>query len=341
LLITAVGNEYSLASSDQRITIQLNGRTRAVDEKFNKHIYFGTEDFVANISYTGSARWREGKQQLRLYDLISEAVASLIVERPSLSKMCMHVVMHLLAKMTGPAFDKSPAHFELHILSRDKRIPANAITVISTFRTEAPWSDDTGMIYDWDFGSLRMFMKILVDDETEVIFGGAEHAVSADDRSLIGQAVHAGADAFQCARAMARIVEKAAAKTELIGKKAVSIAIPANGLVDTNHWGDEGAGIVAYLPRMVMSNGIIWGPSIFPVELGIISGGQLPKHSLFFKSIVHRQYKRRLRRRLFRYRKGPLIPGIMGLLSLMLFGSVPEGYDDFGLRAGEAELPGL
>jgi len=78
LLITVASPEYSLAVSDQRITAAYLRRTRTIDERFNKHIYFGTADYVGNVSYTGLAQWRIDGVRYRLYDLISDSISSII-----------------------------------------------------------------------------------------------------------------------------------------------------------------------------------------------------------------------------------------------------------------------
>ena len=87
LLITVASPEYSLAVSDQRITAAYLRRTRTIDERFNKHIYFGTEDYVGNVSYTGLAQWRIDGVRYRLYDLISDSIASIIESRPKLAEL--------------------------------------------------------------------------------------------------------------------------------------------------------------------------------------------------------------------------------------------------------------
>jgi len=336
LLITAVGPEYSLGVSDQRITATYASRVRTIDEKFNKHIYFGTEDYVANVSYTGVAQWRLKGVRYRLYDLISDAIASIIVSRPKLAPLCIHLTKHLQDRIPNAATLGVEPSFELHIISREKSYPANTITVISTFRRTAPWGDDEGMIYEWDLGSIMIFMKVLVE-ETEVIFGGMEPHVRQAEKDWMRKAVRSGANAFQASQMANKIVKGVSLRTPTVGPTSVSIAIPANGYVDTNLWSYTDRVITGFVPRMIMSNGTMMGPSEFPVNLEIVSFGQHPKHSLFFKAILYKLYKKRIRSLIFRRRKGPLIPGIMGLLGLMLFGSVKEGYDDFGLGSHTAE----
>ncbi len=225
--------------------------------------------------------------------------------------------------------------FELHVITRQKDLQVNTITVISTFRTAAPWGSADGIIYEWDFEVFHIFMKALVE-ESEVVFGGMEPHVRATEKARLRTTLRSGANAFQLSRMASDIVGRVASRTHTVGAANVSIVIPTNGYVDTNLWSSTEQGIVAYLPCIVWPNGSRWGPSNFPVDLSLISDGHYPKHSLFFKSIVQKIYKRSLRRVIFRRRKGPQVPGIMGMIGLVLFGSVKEGYEDFGLSDHEA-----
>jgi hypothetical protein len=52
---------------------------------------------------------------------------------------------------------------------------------------------------------------------------------------------------------------------------------------------------------------------------------------LFFKSIACAHSKKAMRRRIFKNKRGDAITGIMGLLTLALFGKVPAGFSDLGL----------
>ena len=110
--------------------------------------------------------------------------------------------------------------------------------------------------------------------------------------------------------------------------------MPQEGFLDTNLWDEVNNEIIAYLPRMVFPNGVTWGPSEFPVDLNLITEGYLPKQSIFFKSIIDSQCRRKIRRVIFKRNKGKAIPGIMGLLGLVHFGQVPDGYTDFELIEG-------
>lgn len=330
LLISVANPEYSLIVSDQRITVTYPWGTKTMDERFNKTIHFGTEDYVGSISYTGMAQWEVMGVKIRLYDLISEAVSSKIADRPKLAELCLHVVQYLERNLpTAKTLGREPI-FELHIVTREKAVPVNTITVISTFREEPPWGASNGYIYEWQLGSIAIFMKVLVK-ECEVIFGGMEPYILQTEKNWIREAVRSGATAFDATRMAGKIVAAVSLRTPTVGLTSVSIVIPQNGYVDTNLYGRVENQIIGFIPRMVFSNGTMFGPSEFPVDLNILSEGQLPKQSLFFKSVVCKEYKKRTRSLIFRRRKGPLIPGIMGLIGLALFGSVAEGYDDFGL----------
>jgi hypothetical protein len=330
LLISVANPEYSLIVSDQRITVTYPWGTKTMDERFNKTIHFGTEDYVGSISYTGMAQWEVMGAKIRLYDLISEAVSPIIADRPKLAELCLHVVQYLERTLpTAKTLGREPI-FELHIVTREKAVPVNTITVISTFREGPPWGASDGYIYEWQLGPIAIFMKVLVD-ECEVIFGGMEPSVLQAEKDLIREAVRSGATAFDATQMAGKIVTGVSLRTPTVGPTSVSIVIPQNGYVDTNLYGHSKNQIIGFVPRMVFSNGNMFGPSEFPVDLNILSQGQLPKQSLFFKSIVCKEYKKRTRSLIFRRRKGPLIPGLLGLIGLSLFGSVAEGHDDFGL----------
>jgi hypothetical protein len=336
LLVTTVTPEYSLSVSDQRITASYGSRTRTVDEKFNKHILFGNEDYVGNISYTGIAQWRLKGVRYRLYDLISESIASIIENRPKLATLCLHICDHLQLSIPDAASLGIAPHFELHIITREKRYPVNTITVISTFRRLAPWGATDGMIYEWELGPISVFMKVLVE-ESDVIFGGMEPDVRQSEKGWVRRAVASGADAFEASRMASKIVKAVSQRTPAVGSSSVSVVLPANGYVDTNLWSCTEDGVTGFVPRMIMANGTFMGPSQFPVELSLISAGQHPRQSLFFKALIYKLHKKRIRRLIFRRRKGPLIPGIMGLIGLALFGSLKEGYEDFGIGARTLE----
>lgn len=329
LLITVATPEYSLSVSDQRITAVVAGKTRIVDEAFNKHIYFATSQFLADISYTGVAQWTHQGKRVNLYILIADAVAEVVPSNPSISELSLHVYERLKRALQIPAFARQPAAFELHINCRFRELPVCGLIVISTFRKTPPWSQAGEFDYEWHFGDFYIFLKALVE-ASEVIFGGADAYVSTIARDRIQRAVVAGADAFNCARLASKIVRDAARKTDVIGSTMVAIVIPRDGMVDTNLWEKGEQGLIGYLPQMVFPNGTQWAATQFPVDIHLLSDGQLPKQSLFFKSLASSLLKRRDFRRLLRRRSGPYVPGLMGLISIGLFGAVPDGFDDFG-----------
>ena len=272
LLVTVVTPEYSLALSDQRITAEYGSRTRIVDEKFNKHIFFGTEDYIGNVSYTGVAQWRLKGVRYRLYDLISDAIVSVIETRPKLATLCLHISQSLQDALPDAATLGVKPDFELHIVTREKSYPVNTITVISTFRRAAPWSADDGTIYEWELGPVMVFMKILVE-ESEVIFGGMEPHVRATERAWMLHAIRSGANAFQSSQMGSKIVKAVSGRTPTVGPSSAAIAIPANGYIDTNLWREMDGQIIGFIPRMIMGNGTPWGPSEFPIDLELVSFG--------------------------------------------------------------------
>lgn len=184
---------------------------------------------------------------------------------------------------------------------------------------------------------MSVFLK--ATERPVVVFGGADTFARPTERQRLLTAVTNGADAFNVALLSAKLIEAVAKRTKAVGPTSVSVVLPTCGVVDTNLWEESGNELRAFLPRVVFENGTMFGPSEFPVSLQLMPEGHLPKQSLFFKSIASSHFKRGLRRRLFRNKRGPAIPGIMGLLGLVLFGQVPEGYTDFGLqdRGGNSE----
>jgi hypothetical protein len=104
-------------------------------------------------------------------------------------------------------------------------------------------------------------------------------------------------------------------------------------------WEKSATGINAFVPRLVFAGGGMLGPSVFPVDMQIMTDGHLPRQSLFFKSIVASTSKKSDRRRIFRKRSGKAIPGIMGVIMLALYGKIPDGYEDFGLASGLDDQP--
>lgn len=330
LLITAVTPEYSLSNSDQRITVAHDDKIRTVDENFNKHIYFGTDEFVANVSYTGVAQWQHQGKTVRLYDIISNAIAEIVPSNPKFAPLSLHVITRLLEELHIPIFVSNKADFELHFNCRHKSPAINSLFVISTFRKSPPWSYSSDTDYVWDYGSLSVFAKVLFEG-TEVIFGGAESFVSSKNKHLIRSALNGGADAFDASRIMTKITREAADLSSVIGPSSSAIVIPAQGMVDVNLLKRNGSILTAFLPQMVFSNGSQIAATHLPIDIAVTTEGQLPKHSLFFKSVVAETYKRRDKRRVFRLRSGPIVPGPIGLIGLILFGSLPDEFDSFGL----------
>jgi hypothetical protein len=165
----------------------------------------------------------------------------------------------------------------------------------------------------------------------DVVFGGMDQYLHPEEKQRILDATRNGADAFNMSNLADKLIKRVSQRTNSVGPKSVSIVLPQEGFIDTNLWEESPTGIQAYLPRFVFPGGTMFGPSVFPVDIQIITDGHLPKQSLFAKSLVARTYKKLIRRRIFRLRGGKAIPGIMGLLMIALFGRIPDGYEDFGL----------
>jgi hypothetical protein len=334
LLISIAGPEFSLACSDQRITAANSNGAQVLEERFNKHIVFGSEDYGGSISYTGVARWRLHGKVYRLYDIISEAVAASIVKRPKFAQLCLDIHEHLNSSLPTAQQIGTEPHVELHIVTRHKELPINTITVLSNFRTVAPWGSESGNLYEYELGAFRLFIKSLVE-ESEVIFGGMDTFVSAKEKAKLRDIVGAGANAFQCAQLAEKILRAVAERTPSVGSRCAAVVHPRNGYIDTNLWGQKAGEFVAFMPQMVMVNGAIFGASHFPADLPLALASQIPEQSLFYKALITANVKRRLRRLIFRRRKGPMIPSLMGFIGLVLFGKVLPGYEDFGFAREE------
>ncbi|MDB4354232.1 hypothetical protein N9Z02_02900 [Akkermansiaceae bacterium] len=334
LLVTTVGKDYALSCSDTRITIQSGGKYVPVDEKFNKNIVFRSNGLSANISYTGVARWTYKGKTIKLYDLISESLSKSATKNLGFGPLCHNLISDLSSKLNKKIPKDKNGKFivELHIVGYHESIPIPFIGVISTFRTCSPWP--TGGESNWEFEFPEMNLYFKVAESPEVIFGGMDTAMTRGEKSKLIKAASAGADAYNISKLSSLLIEKASSRNQAVGPRSVSVLLPKEGLLDTNLWDKFDDKVIAYLPRMVFSNGGIWGPSEFPANLNMISEGYLPRQSLFFKSLVDCQYRRKFKRRIFRRKKGLAIPGIMGILSLSLFGDIPDGYEDFGLDSG-------
>ena len=300
-----------------------------VDEHFNKHVVFHSNGLTADIMYTGVAQWSKNGKQIQLYDVISESLIKAVTKNLAFAPLSLSLIADIMSA-TSPTLIKDKNYgFELHITGYHNEIPFPWISVISTFRKSAPWNNVGELQWEYDYQGVKIFIKAA--DKPDIVIGGMDSGITINEKKALMKAIHNGADAFNLANLSSCIIENASKRTSAIGARSVSILMPRSGYLDSNLWDKKKNTIVAFMPRMVFPNGTVFGPSEFPVEMSLITDGQLPKHSLFFKSIVYSQYKRRMRQHIFKHKKGRLIPGIMGLLQLSLFGKVAAGYTDFGL----------
>jgi hypothetical protein len=314
-----------------RISVEKSGSFVPLDETFNKHIVFRSGGINGNISYTGAAQWTIGAQTVKLYDLISEAVAEAAAADLKFGPLTLALLEKLKSALSHTALQRVRhlLEFELHITGYQEQIPFPFVAVVSTYRKTAPWIAAADFEKEWEFDGIKLYLKLA--EEPDVIFGGADHVLNSNEKRAIFDAANRGADAFNMSKFAARLVERASSRTALVGPKSVSVLLPKEGLLDTNLWKQTATGIEAFVPRIAFQNGTMMGPSTFPVDMTLLISGHLPKQSLFFKSIVSSNFKKSARRRIFRQRKGKRIPGIMGLLMLGLFGAIPDEYEDFGL----------
>lgn len=331
LLATVASYDYALSCSDMRITVQSNSKFIPVDEHFNKHIAFHSGGLTANVTYTGLARWSHLGKTVKIYDIISESLSRSAKLSLAFGPLAAQLALDVIEALEIPRKQSklSSSIIELHIIGYHEGIPWPFIGVISTFRTTAPWTGNTAYEWEHHFEGIHFYFKVA--EKPEVIFGGVDSSIRNAEKQRLRAAVDSGADAFNVSRLASKLIEAVSARTSAVGPRSVAVVLPKVGLMDTNLWDKTSSGIVGFVPRMIFSNGTTFGPSEFPVNLNLLLDGQLPKQSLFFKSIISSEYKRRYKRLVFRHKKGLAIPGLLGLVMLALFGSVPEGYTDFGL----------
>jgi hypothetical protein len=320
-----------------RISVEKDGIFTPVDETFNKHIIFRSNGINGNISYTGVARWTVKGRTVNLYDVISLGAAEATKEDLAFAPFTLKIIDRILAELEVPELQalRKSLEFELHITGYHEQIPFPFIAVISTYRREAPWSALSDIQKEWQFPLMSIYLKLA--ETPDVIFGGADQFLSKEQRRRIFDAACNGADAFNMARLAAFCTEQVSRRTTAVGPKSVSIVLPQRGFVDTNLWERSPTGINAFVPRIVFADGAM-GPSVFPVDMRLVTDGNIPKQSLFAKSIVASSYKKADRRRIFRHRGGKAIPGIMGLVMLAIYGKLPDGYEDFGFVENEIGL---
>lgn len=332
LLITTVGKNYALSCSDTRISVQSGKRYIPVDEKFNKHIYFHSKGLKANISYTGVAKWIHNGKEVRLYDIISESLSKSANQNIDFGPLSLNLISDLSTKLNKKILKNKNGKLiiEMHVVGYHEKLPIPFICVISTFRNTKPWLVDSELQWEYEFHEMKLYLKAA--ESPEVVFGGMDSSLTQEEKNRIIDAVCGGADAYNVSKLSSQLIKKASSRTSSIGPRSVSILMPNEGFLDTNLWEKVNNEIVAYLPRMVFPNGVVWGPSEFPADLNLIMDGHLPNNSIFFKSVIDSQYRRKFRRIIFRNKRGKAIPGIMGLLGLALFGKVPDDYTDFGLN---------
>lgn len=331
LLVTVVGLGFVLSSSDTRISTQVGTTYKPVDENFNKHIVFNSGELVADVTYTGLAQWKEAGRTVRLYDIISDSLSASAKQGLSLGPLAAELAVELTRRLKRPGLTskgKMPP-VELHIVARHAKSPYPFIGVLSTFRTSSPWAKKTDLQWEFHLGDFNFYFASA--DKPEVVIGGMETSVRRSERDRLVAAVSSGADAFNTAKMCSKLIEVASTRSSSIGTRSVAVVLPDIGFLDTDLFDRNHDGLIAFMPRMIFSNGSSWGPSEFPVDLSLLIRGHLPKHSLFFKAVVQKSYKKADRRRIFQHQKGKKIPGIMGVLLMTLFGEVPDGYSDFGL----------
>lgn len=335
LLVTVIGKGFALSATDTRISKVAGKNYHPVDEYFNKSIVFHCAGFTGNISFTGLAEWHEGLRKVRMYDVVSESLSESIPAGLTIGQLAKKlgddVLRRLLARKSYRA--KQEAVFEFHINGWHRDMPYGFIAVVSTFRGKSPWINSNDFETEKHADGLHLYFKSV--DDFELVVGGWDVAFYEKERQCLCDILRKGGGSFEASQYIAKVIETASTRHKSIGSRSVAVLLPRVGMLDTNAWDESGAAIVGYMPKIIFGNGTAWGPSEFPVELNVLLSGQLPKHSLFIKSIVAKQLKRADKRRIFKKRLGKFAPGIFGIVQLALFGSVPADYDDLGLNADE------
>ncbi|MGF6511300.1 hypothetical protein [Paraburkholderia sp. 32] len=337
LLVTAVGKGFALSATDTRISIATGENYRPVEEYFNKSIVFRCAGFTGNISFTGIAEWTEGTEKVRMYDAVSESLTESILAELKIGQLAKKlgddILRRLLSRKSYRA--KREAVFEFHINGWHRDVPYGFLVVVSTFREKSPWINPNEFEKETHVDGLHLYFKSV--DDFEFVVGGWDIAFYQKERQHLCEILRKGAGSFEVSQYISKVIETASTRHKSIGSRSVAVLLPQVGMLDTNAWDAAGSMVVGYMPKMIFENGTAWDPSEFPVNFHILLTGRLPRHSLFVKSIIAKQFKRADKRRIFKIRKGKFAPGIFGLLQLALFGSLPDDYDDLGLSDEEPE----
>lgn len=327
LLITVTTSAYSLISSDMRISVQQGASFIPVEESFNKHIIFHSGGFTGCISYAGIARWGPKTNYTNLYDVISTSVAASAKQQFRLSPLLVNLVNDIASayKKPSPFTDKSNLPLELHVVARHQDVPWPFVAVLSTVRTVPPWpviAEQTQ--WQYHFSGISVFLK--ASEEPSLVIGGMNNEVTPKEETSLMAAIQRGGDAFNISQMCAKLIKRVSQSNMSVGPKSVAILFPAQGYLDTNLWDIRNNEIMAFVPRIVYSNGLMSGPSEFPISLSLVTSARLPKQSLFFKSIVAKHRKKSIKRKIFRKKKGKMLPGVMGIIHYALFGEIEDGY---------------
>lgn len=322
LLISGVTKNYAISTADMRITSIHNGKLVTHDEKFNKHIIFNSEGFKANITYTGVAKWHYSGKEYLIYDIISDSIANSIKNKSTFSELLLNLINDIWASLNSAKL--SYKQIELHIVGGHSDIPYPFMICISNFTNVKPWSKTSP--YEWSYNIKDFYIFIKFADEPDYMIGGVHNIVNNHEKLKLTKIFNSNSDGFNISNLSAKIIHLSAKRSELIGSRSVTTIIPLNGFIDFNLWDKTESGIIGYMPRMVLINGNTIGPSEFPVELQLLLKGYIPPENIFFRSIIYLTMKRSIRRKIFRYKKGDKVPGILGLLSIALYGEVPKGY---------------
>lgn len=329
LLITAACNDFVLSVTDTRISVQRGNRFVPYDERFNKHVYFALEKDKGVITYTGVAQWGgKGGKGIRLYDLITDSLVESAKKSHRIGTALVQLTIDLSDKLSQfhTQFEQGTARLDLHVAGYVDEFREPFLAYITTGHTLPEWNEDETQ---WEFPAAEPFrVHFSIRGRPTLLLGGLTSTVlNAEELKANELIAKPGIDAFDVANYSRLLIARASRRNDGVGPRAYAFVIPSIGSVDTAMWDEGDDNLKLFMPRVVMPNGQVWDTSEIDVELWLALHGQLQKHSLLFKSIIHNRVKKRHRRLKYNVRKGAKIPTTFELIGSCLFGGKWEGND--------------
>ncbi len=326
LLLTIARVNQCISNSDMRVSVQRGNTYISVDENFNKHILFNIEELGANISYTGVAEWYDSGKKVKTYDIISDSLSKSANKNFGFGEIVLELtedISKAISKIKGTF-----PYLELHIVGFHKQLPMPFMACISNFTKTKPWYITADFEREYQINGFNLFFKTV--EQADYMIGGMTSAVTILEKETLSKIVSSNANPHDIINYSSKIIQCASFRNNGIGPKSVAIFLPNNGTIDTNLWERNASQVMAFLPRMVMVNGKVWGPCQFPVNFQMLIDGWIPERNIFFKSVVYKNFSRKHRRIIFKNKKGKQLPTIMEMISFVFFGKVPGDCDYFG-----------